>query len=97
MARRSGYIQIDVSEFLHEATDEDILAEVKSRKLVIASEGTTVLSGDLCEDAYQRLLRGDAAEALLCLERALYPKWRSEELCRAAYQQARLYGPSATP
>lgn len=88
--RRSGYITVSVGDFIEEVCDEDLLAEVRRRKLDFAASEA---EADACAEAYQWLVRGHPDEAKLCLERALYPRWNSQELCRKAYQQARLERP----
>lgn len=57
-----------VDDVLEEASDEALLAEIERRKLEDSRQ-----SYSLVELAYQSLMRGDTAEALVLLDRHLHP------------------------
>ena len=82
--RRSGYIQIDVSECLDEIDDDQLLDELHSRKLSPAKPGDTV-DLDIVREAYAALNRGNAIEARVILDRLLFPKWASPAKAQDAY------------
>lgn len=82
--RRSGYLQIDVSELLNEVDDDDLLDEVASRKLITTAAGETYDS-DAVKDAFNELRCGRVAEAMSILDRLLNPKWTTPKACEAAY------------
>ena len=81
---RRGYITIDVDEVLEEATDEDILEEVKLRNLSLSVEREAT-DRDLVEEAYVALQRGNILEARSILDRILFPKWGTKKECEEQY------------
>lgn len=81
--RRTGYVQIEVSEILNEIDDDDLLDEVASRKLTLA--GGEAYDQDLVREAYNELRVGRAKEAAAILDRLLNPKWKSTADCAAEY------------
>lgn len=85
--RRSGYIQIDVNEYIDEIDDHVLVEEVKARKLSLDT-ATEPPDLDIVREAYEELLRGRSAEARSVLERILFPKWRSVESAKNAYTRA---------
>jgi hypothetical protein len=76
-------VDVDVGDVLGQLDDEDILEEVAVRELTV----TSALGCDKsdAEQALYWLQRGDAAEAALVLERALYPKFRDVGACMALF------------
>ena len=84
--RRSGYIQIDVSDCIDEIDDDDLLAEVELRKLSTTGPGESV-DLEIVGEAYEELLRGRFSEAKAILDRILFPKWRSKASCENEYKQ----------
>ena len=86
MARyRSGPIRIDVSEFLEEVDDDDLLDELASRKLAPAASGEAV-DLDIVREAYEALSRHAVTEARCILDRLLLPKWKTRERCSDDYK-----------
>ena len=88
MSRRSGTISIEVSEFIGEICDDDLLDEVSERKLVVGTEHEAVPL-DLVEEAHLELLRGRPDEARALLDRLLLPKWRHKKAAEKAYDMFR--------
>lgn len=86
--RRSGYVTVDVYEVIDAIDDEDLLEEVKSRKLIIGTAATDFIPEDDIREAYEELLRGRASEALAILDRLVHPKWGSVKAAQAAWQNA---------
>ena len=84
--RRSGYVQIDVSEILCELDDDDLLDEIASRKLTLA--GGEAYDQDLVREAYHELRGGRPFEAMVILDRLLNPKWKTVTGCAAEYAKA---------
>ena len=69
-------IEIDISDYLDELTDEELRDELRRR-----GEPSPGSDWDLVGEAYRELLRGDTAEAAVLLERVLFPKWHSLTEC----------------
>ena len=67
---RSGYVQIDVSDFIDEIDDEDLLDEVRNRKLTAPG---THFDRDYAERALEAMTRKRWADAYALLDRALAP------------------------
>lgn len=86
--RRAGYITIDVSEYLDEIDDDQLLEEVKSRKLSTGNEPYESCDLEIVREAYLALTRGYIAEAKCILDRLVYPKWQSQK--QAELELARL-------
>jgi hypothetical protein len=88
---RSGYVRIDVTEFLDEVEDDILLEELAARKLITAPSGESY-DQDLVKEAFNELRVGRVAEALSILDRLLNPKWTTQKSCLAAYvkQQGRM-------
>lgn len=86
----SGYISVYVGDILDDIDDNDLLAEVKSRKLVTADVPFHAI-----EAAYEALRNGDHPEALLILERVVRPKWESLAAAETAYAAAMRRGASS--
>jgi hypothetical protein len=87
MRYRSGRVEVEIHDVIDAIRDEDLLEECRARKL-LAKEGEQVRFSDV-EDAYDYLRDGDAAEALLILERILRPKWASVAKAEEAMERAR--------
>ena len=85
--KHSGSICIDVTDYIGEISDDDLLEELKSRKLSIdgADESTDL---EIVSEAYAELLRGRAVEALAILDRLLNPKWQATKSCEDQYRAA---------
>lgn len=75
---------VRVEDVLEQLSDDDLLEAFKARQKEVPPEPP-----DLITEAYQALLDGDSAEALLLLERYIFPRWSSSEACAEAYKQAR--------
>ncbi len=86
--RRSGSITIEVSEYIDQIDDDDLLEEVKSRKLLTANEPYESCDLEIVREAYLALTRGYIAEAKCILDRLVYPKWQSQK--QAEQELARL-------
>lgn len=82
--RRTGYVRIDVNEIISEIDDNDLLDEVRSRKLITTASGETYDS-DAVKEAFEELRVGRVAEAMSILDRLLNPKWGTPKACEAAY------------
>ncbi len=100
MARRHGGtitvytdVDVDVWEVLSELSDDDILEEVKSRKLEAkiskSHEFLIDQEKDLLDEVFDHLRRGNNAEAILTLERITRPKFSSVALCVAELEKLR--------
>lgn len=76
-------VSIDVCEVIDAIDDDDLLEEVKSRKLIVGAASDFVPEDDIRE-AYAELLRGRPSEALAILDRLINPKWRSTKAAEAA-------------
>lgn len=84
MRRRSGYVQIDVQDMLDQLEDDDLLEELRARKLMVAQPGTCDL--DIVCEAYRELQGHRPDEARCILERLIFPKWKSAAKCDDEYQ-----------
>lgn len=73
---RSGYITVDVSEFLDAATDDDLVDEITDRGL--STDGT--LDRDYAERALEALRQRRFAEAEALLDRAIFPHPTHQEM-----------------
>jgi hypothetical protein len=82
--RRAGYVRIEVEDVLDAVDDDDLLDEVRARKLSPASPGETV-DLDIVREAFDELLRGRSVEARAILERLLFPKWKTRRGCETEY------------
>lgn len=85
MTRRSGYVRIDVNDVLNEIGDDDLLDELRHRKLTPAGPGETT-DLDIVREAHAALARGQITDARIILERILFPKWKSQGACAAQYR-----------
>ncbi len=79
-------VDIDVDDFLDNLTNEDLLAELRSREIQGPALG--------CEEAEAKraldcLRRGDVEEAALILERALFPKFKNLGMCMSQFAKAK--------
>lgn len=83
-ASRTVEVEVNIEDVLSELDDDQILEEALSRKL-----GDKIGDGELVEDLLRCLKRGDAAEAIVLLERTLYPKYQSIEICEKAFASLR--------
>lgn len=92
MARRySGSIRIDVHDVIGEIGDEDLLEEVRDRKLIPAPNGVTeAYPIELVEEAHAALLVGRVAEAVAILDRLIHPKWRDSAHAQKQYDSLKL-------
>jgi hypothetical protein len=86
MARhRSGSIRVQVWEVIDQIDDEDLLHEVKTRKLILPSNTINEPTDmELVQEAYEELLRGRGAEARSILHALIYPKWKNVRACTDA-------------
>ena len=88
MPRRSGYVRIDISDVIDEIDDDDLLEEIKHRKLIVAGDAQDFMPMDDLVEAYAELLRGRASEAMAILDRIIHPKWGSMKLAQAELARA---------
>jgi ADP-dependent phosphofructokinase/glucokinase len=84
-------VEIDVCDVLSEISDDDLLEEIKERKLEEKAKARAKLADpfDLLEDVMDCLRHGDAREALFLLDRILHPKFASVELCEKEFAKLR--------
>jgi hypothetical protein len=78
----SMFIDIDLGEVLAEMSDQQLIDALESRCIKIArttEEAKIDTFTPLVEEAADMLRQGRADDALLTLERALSPKWKSPE------------------
>lgn len=81
----SSYVSVDVliDDVLDEIDDDDLLAEIASRRLKgkpsKIGDGTTDI--EIVREAYAELLCGRAAEARSILERLVYPRFQNVTEC----------------
>lgn len=85
-SRRSGSICIDVGDYIDVISDDDLLDEVRDRKLILADGVTDACPLELIEEAREALLIGRPAEALCILERLVNPKWKHKRDAQADYE-----------
>lgn len=82
---RNGQVYIDVSDVIDQVDDEDLIDEVRSRKLHVNGLGQIEhFDRDYVERAYEELLRGRSTDAIALLERALFPTIITEKDYRKA-------------
>lgn len=78
-------IYIDVDDVIDQIDDDDLIAEVRSRKLHLTLIGDVEhFDRDYVERAYEELLRGRSSDAIALLERALFPTIVTEKDYRKA-------------
>lgn len=81
MGKRTGYITVDVDVHIDEVmgsiSNEMILEEVKLRDL--RNKIADGVDRELAVEALYELRRGCVIEAIICLERALFPKWKTQD------------------
>lgn len=90
MTRRSSisvHTHVDLDDIFYEIDDEDLLEELKSRKINVP-KALVEDEMDLVRDAYQELRRGSLMDAAVILERLLYPKWKALDICEKQYSDA---------
>jgi hypothetical protein len=87
---RSGEVRIEVSDVLDQIDDEDLIEEVRDRKLMIGGNVYEPIPEDEIKDAYRELVVGRHAEARAILERLIKPKWGSIRGCEVEYAQAKI-------
>lgn len=78
----SVYVDIDVGDVLDEISDEQLVAALEARNIDAAKAAVDKIDlsfQPLVEEALGYLKAGRADDAMLTLERALYPKWKSPE------------------
>jgi hypothetical protein len=85
----SVYVDVDVDGIIEDISDEDLIAELKSRKVTIPQERAII---DLAEEALTWLRCGNAAEAQLVLERTLFPEWSTPMACLESIAKAKEAG-----
>jgi RNA polymerase-interacting CarD/CdnL/TRCF family regulator len=85
-------VQIDVDDVIELISDEELLAEIKSRKLEEGAKARIKASDpfDLLAEVVDWLRAGDTREALLILERIMHPKFSSLELCEQEFAKLRV-------
>lgn len=84
--RRSGEVRIDVSDVIDQIGDDDLIDEVRARKLHVTGDLGRVefFDRDYAVRAYEDLLGGRPSDALVLLERALFPTLVTEKVYRKA-------------
>lgn len=80
-------VDVDINDVLDEMDDEVLLAECKAREI----QSPTVVDEhpDLLNELLDLLRRGEPEEAILLLERNIYPRFGSIELCEKAFAEVR--------
>jgi hypothetical protein len=81
--------EVPVREVLEHLEDEDLLEELEKRQLEKKKIEVADDRDELLREALDCLHRGDVAETTLILERALFPKFKSIELCEREFKIAR--------
>lgn len=89
--RRSGFVTIYLDEHISEISDDDLIAEVKARKLTLAPPVTVIDPPvmDLIAEAHTELLCGRTVDAMLILDRLVAPKWKAPAEALKAYEALR--------
>jgi hypothetical protein len=87
--------EVRVIECLEMLDDEDLIEELEKRDLAKKRIEVTDDRDELLREALDCLRHGDAEEATLLLERVLFPKFKSVELCEREFKLAR--GVSVSP
>lgn len=85
-------VEIDICDAMEAISDDDLLEEVKERKLEDKLKDKIKAAVDpfeMLEEVVDWLKRGDAAEALLVLDRIMHPKFSSVEICDREFRAAR--------
>jgi len=82
---RSGVIQIDVYEVISEIDDEDLLEEVRDRKLLVGTSSEPIAEDEI-KEALHCLIINRPAEAKAILERLIMPKWKTVKDCETEYK-----------
>lgn len=76
------YAKIDLDDVLDELSDEQ-LREAMERRCIDTARNVEQAKEDslrpMLEEALDLLRSGRAEDAALCLERALFPKWKTPE------------------
>lgn len=83
--------EVDVSDVLDQLDDEELRDELDKRRRAAVKYGRPVVNiggADFAEDALDALKQGRVDDAMLILERNLYPKFRESADVLAAYDKA---------
>lgn len=82
---RRGWIRIDACEVLEQVEDDELIEEVRSRKLHVSELGQMEhFDRDYAVRAYEELIGGRIENAIVMLERALFPTIVTESEYRKA-------------
>jgi len=78
-------VDVDVDVSLDEMSTEDLILELKERGEWVDAEAERA---EILTAILDELRRGDPAEAVLLIERALSPKWRDPKKAQEEYDKA---------
>lgn len=78
-------VEVDIGVVLREASKEQLIEELDARDISLRPASQP--EPDLYLEALEHLRAGNTAEAELCLQRALFPKWGDPKVCWEAYQK----------
>jgi predicted methyltransferase MtxX (methanogen marker protein 4) len=81
-------IEVDIDEVIDQITDEELINELKHRKLDEKARDAIRASDPLAllDEVVDWLRDGDIREAMLVLDRILHPKFSSLELCAKEFE-----------
>lgn len=79
-------VDIDVDDFLDNLTNDDLLAELRSRDIQGPALGCDESEA---QRALECLRKGDVEEAALILERAIYPKFKNLGSCMSLFAKVK--------
>lgn len=77
-------VEVDVDDILDDLSDDEVIAEVEARGYEIFSRDDNEM-----ERIRSLISRGEAHEALLAMERYLFPKWPSVSASEAQYRSVK--------
>jgi hypothetical protein len=79
--------EVSVRECLEYLDDEDLIEEMEQRDLARKKLDVSDERDEMLRDAIDLLQKGEMAETILMLERALFPKFKSVELCEREFNK----------
>lgn len=82
--------EVDIDDVLDQLDDDDLRAELDKRRSTAVKYGRGVINidGDFAKEALDALKKGRIDDAMLLLERNLYPKFKESADVLAAYDKA---------
>lgn len=82
-------VDINVADVLEELTDETLIDEMTRRKIEQQTAASQASVDEALPDILEMLRRGEVAEAELTLERLIFPKFKTLELCESEFKKVR--------